>query len=56
MRKMMANVLCGRTDDLISINQKAFIPTTIIQENSLLAHEMIRRFGRKSSNSDGLVK
>lgn len=36
--------------DLISTNQNAFIPEKNITENSLLAHELLWGFNRKTSN------
>lgn len=53
--KILANLLCNRMkaymNDLISVNQNAFIPNRTISENSLLAYEMVRSFNRKNSSN-----
>lgn len=53
--KIISNIICNRTKiytyELISCNQNAFIPRRNINENSLLAYEMVRTFNRKRSNN-----
>lgn len=54
--KVIANRLKKVIDPIISQNQNAFIPGRHIQENLLLAHELVRGYGRKHGSKSCMIK
>lgn len=53
--KIMANKLKVFLDDLISINQSAFVPGRLIMDNALIAFEIFHYMKRKGEGRDGSV-
>ncbi|GJZ56099.1 RNA-directed DNA polymerase, eukaryota, reverse transcriptase zinc-binding domain protein [Tanacetum coccineum] len=54
--KIITNRLTGCLDKLISINQSAFVPGRLIQDNLLITHELLKGYNRKSGPPRSALK
>nr|GEY79312.1 RNA-directed DNA polymerase, eukaryota, reverse transcriptase zinc-binding domain protein [Tanacetum cinerariifolium] len=54
--KVITNMIKGALNKLVQINQSAFIPERLIQDNIMLSQEILRGYGRKNGAKRCAIK